>query len=149
MAEYELWYKNPSQNGGSAYALGSSDPDLSNTHVSVSSERPGAQSRNGYHLVVRQTDLPKLSVSRAAAPVLTVPTTLQEIGSCLYPTSMRHLEKAVGQLLVAGYVGNVRCQLLLQRLTELAQGFDKLHQGLLGIPAESLRLADERAAEKK
>lgn len=103
--------------------------------------------RNGSHLVEIQNDLPK-PVPPSPVP-RDSPRTLQEVYTQVYRRDIDHLEKAVGQLLVAGNVTNVRCQTLLAHLRELETEFYRLHLELQKTLIDKLRLADEEVAGKK
>lgn len=109
-------------------------------------ELPGKTEKSGYHLVVSESDLPKpeepLQQHQAA------PRTLQGIRNQKYFLDISHLEKAVGQLLAAGYATNGQSRYLLLHLKQLVRAYETLHLGLLDISDDKLRLADEAAAGK-
>lgn len=150
--KYELWYK-PAQAYLDAYESGTSLEKLCKIHAGVeiyaANERPGTQSKSGYHLVATENDLPKQSAPEVSETSLNFPRTLLELRNRKCSVDMSHLEKVAGQLLVSGSVQNWRCLFLLQRSTELAQAFDRLRQELVGIPDDKLRLADEAITGKK
>lgn len=108
---------------------------------------PETLEKSGSHLVEIQNDLPK-PVPPSPVP-RDSPRTLQEVYTQVYRRDIDHLEKAVGQLLVAGNVTNVRCQTLLAHLRELETEFYRLHLELQKTLIDKLRLADEEVAGKK
>lgn len=144
----KLWYKDPYSQGLPPFLVKMNE-ETEFGHVNVSTEPPGIQSKNGYHLVVTQSDLPMLSGLVGPAASQGFPSTLQAIHIGGWMQGIYRLEKAVGLSLAFGYVGSGRSRLLLQRLSELGQAFDMLHQELQYIPADKLRLIDEAEVSKK
>lgn len=116
--------------------------DLTATEREEFSELLGTLVKNGFHQDEFGTDLPKLSGRGAPAASPAFPSTLQAIRTGGWSQGIHRLEKAVGLSLASGYVGSGRCRLLLQRLSELGQAFDMLHQELQYIPGDKLRLID-------
>lgn len=145
MMQYELWFVGESAHkvdreaGGRIYA---------GMNARILSAPPDIQSKSGYHLVAK-SDPPKPSAP--AVPVVSqdLPTTLRGIRSQNWQTGIGRLGKAVGQLLVSGYVDYARSPILLQHLAELAQAYDTLHREIRNIPVDALGRADEAIAEKK
>lgn len=103
--------------------------------------------KNGSHLVAVESDLPTPTGVLPKPPV--VPNTLLGIRNLYCRGDTVRLGRAVGRLLISGYVTNEQSLILLQRLTQLAQEYDRLHQALLGIPVDELRRVDEEVDGKK